>query len=68
MRISLLVMKVKISADINPRYIWFDGLVLTTPFVCRSYVSYVDVRTCLDLFRLDFELGVVGGGVDSVRT
>ena len=23
--------KVKISADINPRYIWFDGLVLTTP-------------------------------------
>ena len=23
--------RVKISADINPRNIWFDGLVLTTP-------------------------------------
>ena len=34
--------KVKISADINPRYIWFDGLSWWLQkgmtIVCRSYV------------------------------
>ena len=35
-RLILYMGAVKISEDINPRYIWFDGLVLT--IVCRSYV------------------------------
>ena len=35
-KLILYMGAVKISADINPRYIWFDGLVLT--IVCRSYV------------------------------
>ena len=35
-RLILYMGAVKISEDIIPRYIWFDGLVVT--IVCRSYV------------------------------
>ena len=32
-RLILYMGAVKISEDINPRYIWFDGLVVT--IICR---------------------------------
>ena len=53
---------VKMAPDINPIY---AGLERFCPRDSKN-VSYVDEGLCIDLFRLDWKLGV--GGVVSVRT
>ena len=58
----------------NPTYRW--GVEIT-PYINPLYVGFSEgfqkciicwCRTCVELFRLDFELWVVVGGVASVRT